>query len=298
MNKRLILIILYVAALAGACLIAMSLHYLFIGRDSSGHPPEQIVREAGRLRVAQATAEQAVDGDIERMVQQEETVSIAVDEVVVAGQVILPPVLPGLVENGSRETSLVALTFDLCERERDSAGFDEKIVRILQEKNVKATFFIGGKWAETHPDAARMLGAEVLFEMANHSYSHKLFTEISGDEIKSQVLKAQDSIRRHTGVTPRYFRYPAGAYNDAALQVVADCGLVPIQWDVVTGDPDPNVKATAMIRVVKERARNGSIVIMHANGRGWHTAEALPAIIDELRAKGLALVTVSELLGE
>jgi len=157
---------------------------------------------------------------------------------------------------------------------------------------------MGGKWAETHPDAARMLGSEGLFEMANHSYSHNLFTDISSDEMKSQVLKAQDSIRRNTGVTPRYFRYPAGAYNGAALQVVAGCGLVPIQWDVVTGDPDPNVKATAIIRVVKERARNGSIVIMHANGRGWHTAEALPAIIDELRAKGLALVTVSELLGE
>lgn len=192
----------------------------------------------------------------------------------------------------------MALTFDLCEGERDSAGFDEKIVRILQARDVKATFFMGGKWAETHPDAARMLGSEGLFEMANHSYSHNLFTDISSDEMKSQVLKAQDSIRRNTGVTPRYFRYPAGAYNGAALQVVAGCGLVPIQWDVVTGDPDPNVKATAIIRVVKERARNGSIVIMHANGRGWHTAEALPAIIDELRAKGLALVTVSELLGE
>ncbi|MDP2211766.1 MAG: polysaccharide deacetylase family protein [Candidatus Aquicultor sp.] len=297
MNKRPFIFILSVV-LAIGCLIGVGLTYMVSGSDSVPQPPRQTIREAEALRVARERPPQVVESDIELAVDQEETASIAVDEVVVAGALILPPVLPGLVENGPREAPQVALTFDLCERDRDSAGFDEKIVRILQEMDVKATFFMGGKWAETHPDAARMLGAEGLFEMANHSYSHKLFTEISGDEMKSQVLKAQDSIRRHTDATPRYFRYPAGAYNDVALRVVADCGLIPIQWDVVTGDPDPNVKAAAMIREVKSRARNGSIIIMHANGRGRHTAEALPTIIDELRGKGFELVMVSELLGE
>lgn len=296
MNKRPFIVLLTVMLVAG-CLAGIGVTYEPSVGDSVPQPSPQTVREADVLRVTREMPPPVVESEIESVVEREETAA-AVDEVAVAGEVTLPPVLPGLIEHGPREAPLVALTFDLCERDRDSAGFDEKIVRILQEKDVKATFFMGGKWAETHPDEARMLGADGLFEMANHSYSHKLFTVISGDEMKSQVLKAQDSIRRNIGVTPKYFRYPAGAYNDAAIQVVADCGLVPIQWDVVTGDPDPNVKASAMIRVVKERARNGSIIIMHANGRGRHTAEALPAIIDELRAKGLALVTVSELLGE
>lgn len=284
--------------LVAGCLIGIGVTYKLPGGESSPQPSPKALCGAEVLRVTREIPPLVVKSEIESVVDQEETVSIAVDEIAVAGEVVLPPVSPGLIEHGPREAPLVALTFDLCERDRDRAGFDEKIVRILQEREVKATFFMGGKWAETHPDAARLLGAQWLFEIANHSYSHKLFTEISRDEMKSQVLKAQDSIRNYTGVTPKYFRYPAGAYNDAALQIVADCGLVPVQWDVVTGDPDLDVKATAMIRVVKERARNGSIIIMHANGRGWHTAEALPAIIDELRREGFALVTVSELLGE
>ena len=69
-----------------------------------------------------------------------------------------------------------------------------------------------------------------------------------------------------------------------------------IQWDVVTGDPDRNVLAADIVDNVRRGAKNGSIVIMHANGRGWHTAEALPQVIDLLRQRGFELVTVSKLL--
>jgi peptidoglycan/xylan/chitin deacetylase (PgdA/CDA1 family) len=74
--------------------------------------------------------------------------------------------------------------------------------------------------------------------------------------------------------------------------------LRAIQWDVVTGDPDPNITAEMILETVKARVSNGSIIIMHVNGRGWHTAEALPEVIDWLRSQGYELVTVSELLGE
>lgn len=208
----------------------------------------------------------------------------------------LVPVTPRVVEHGPRDSKMVALTFDLCEAERDHAGFDEKVINILTQKGAKATFFMGGKWAETHPDPARMLAKNTLFEIENHSYSHKVFTGISEEEANRQVLKAQESINRATGKTPRYFRFPAGKYNQWDLKLLADNGLTAIQWDVVTGDPDPHINAAAIIRVVKQKARGGSIIIMHANGRGWHTAEALPQVIDYLQASGYKLVTIPELL--
>jgi peptidoglycan/xylan/chitin deacetylase (PgdA/CDA1 family) len=72
-------------------------------------------------------------------------------------------------------------------------------------------------------------------------------------------------------------------------------GLRAVQWDVVTDDPEQHVSAADIVKIVKEEAVGGSIIIMHANGRGWHTAEALPAMIDYLRAAGYELVTVDEL---
>ena len=69
-----------------------------------------------------------------------------------------------------------------------------------------------------------------------------------------------------------------------------------IQWDVVSGDPDPNISAEAIVAEVTAQAQNGSIVIMHMNGQGRHTAEALPEVIKQLREQGYTLVTVSQLL--
>ena len=79
--------------------------------------------------------------------------------------------------------------------------------------------------------------------------------------------------------------------------VIAWHGLYTIQWDVETGDPDPTIDAERMNWAVRERVQNGSIIIMHANGRGWHTAEALPEMIEYLRGQGYTLVTVSQLVG-
>jgi peptidoglycan/xylan/chitin deacetylase (PgdA/CDA1 family) len=86
-------------------------------------------------------------------------------------------------------------------------------------------------------------------------------------------------------------------YNESTLQVVASRGLYTIQWDSVTGDPDPTFDAATILSEVQRTVQNGSIIIMHGNGRGWHTAEALPLVIDYLKDKGYTLVTVSQLIG-
>jgi hypothetical protein len=72
--------------------------------------------------------------------------------------------------------------------------------------------------------------------------------------------------------------------------------MLAIQWDVATGDPDPHVSATAIANAMVHQAKSGSIVVGHANGRGWHTSEALPIAIPKLKAEGYKFVTVSELM--
>jgi peptidoglycan/xylan/chitin deacetylase (PgdA/CDA1 family) len=209
----------------------------------------------------------------------------------------LPRVAPGgAVEHGSRSSPRVAITFDACENEKP-AGFDYKIWEVLKREHVKATIFLGGRWMEDHPQETRIIGQSDLIEIGNHSYLHPDFRSLSPRQMKKEILDTQNLQWQLTGKQGIVFRFPYGYYNDEALAMVAELGLHAIQWDVVSGDPSKKVTAPAMIKDVLAHVRNGSIIIFHINGRGWHTAEALPQIIDGLRKKGLEPVFVSDLLG-
>ncbi|MCL6472499.1 MAG: polysaccharide deacetylase family protein [Firmicutes bacterium] len=200
------------------------------------------------------------------------------------------------IEHGPRESKLVALTFNLYERQGQRAGLDKTILRVLIDKKVQATFFMGGRWAESHSQDARSISNNELFEIGNMSYAGKLFTGLTPDQMSFEITKAQESIKFITGVTPVYFRFPFGISNQKALQVADSCGLIPVRWDVHTQDLSLNTSADDILYTVKRGTRGGSIIVMNANGRGWHTAEALPKVIDALRRRGYELVTISELL--
>jgi peptidoglycan/xylan/chitin deacetylase (PgdA/CDA1 family) len=107
-----------------------------------------------------------------------------------------------------------------------------------------------------------------------------------------------DTVETHN-VRPRLriFRFPYGACNPEALQILADLGVPAIQWSIVSGDPDIHQTANGITRTVLKQLRPGSIVIFHANGRGHGTSQALPVLVNRLRQLGYETVTVSELLG-
>ena len=213
----------------------------------------------------------------------------------------IAPTLPytkvHFIDHGDRDKPYVALTFDLCQKPEYPAWFDQGIVDVLKQYNAPATFFMGGDWMRTHGDETLLLASNPNFELANHSWSHPDLPGLSQETISSEIVKTQDLLHKLTGRQSKLFRLPAGKYDDLTLGVIAWHGLYTIQWDVETGDPDPTIDAERMNWAVSQRVQNGSIIIMHANGRGWHTAEALPEMIKYLRGEGYTLVTVSELLG-
>ena len=213
----------------------------------------------------------------------------------------LAPTLPHteihFIYHGDREKPYVALTFDLCQKPDLPSWFDQGIYAVLTRYDVPATFFMGGDWMRTHIDETLLLASNPKFEMGNHSWSHPDLPGLSEEIISGEILKTQDLLYKLTGRQSKLFRLPAGLYDDLTLSVIAWHGLYTIQWDVETGDPDPTIDVERMNWAVQNRVQNGSIIIMHANGRGWHTAEALPQIIEHLQGNGYTLVTVSQLLG-
>ena len=210
---------------------------------------------------------------------------------------------------------LIALTFDLCEQRGEVAGYDGGIFDTLRDANVRATLFFGGKWMQSHLARTEQLMSDPAFEIANHSEYHRNLRKLDGLELNREItapVRTYKKIRDTLAATQcaaaapegiqsvppsiSLFRFPFGACNAASLNAVNDAGLLAIQWDVSSGDPDPHQTATEIVNTLARRVRPGSIIVAHANGRGWHTGEALPQIISKLRSQGYAFVTVSELL--
>lgn len=241
-----------------------------------------------------------------------------------AAEGALPPLAPALrgsirqVEPADPGARLVALTFDLCEQANERAGYDAKLVNTLRAEGVKATFFAGGKWLRTHPEQAMQLMADPLFEIGNHAWTHGNLRVIQGEDARAQILWTQAEYQvlrqglserpcaveagpeewRRIPAWPMVFRFPYGVCNQGSLDVAAGLGLAAVQWSLVTGDPDKGRSAEAIARAVRDGVKpgRGTIVVAHANGRGWHTAEALPLFVPQLRAQGYRFVTASELL--
>jgi len=199
-----------------------------------------------------------------------------------------------LITNGSRAVREVALTFDAC----PAIGFDTGIVHVLTETQTPATIFLSGRWMQRHISATQLLASIPYFELGDHSWDHANFSRLSAARIAQELTRTEQLLTQLTGRTGTLFRFPYGSYSSAAIQEVYRLGLTPIQWDVVSGDPSPGRSAKSLITQVISNTRDGSIVIMHINGRGWHTAEALPTIIAKLREQGYELVTVSQLLAD
>lgn len=196
------------------------------------------------------------------------------------------------IVRGDPNTNVVALTFD-------AGGPVEPALRVLdalKERGVHATFFLSGEWIEAHPE----MGARIVqdgHELANHSYTHRDFTTLSSDEIVWELVHTDDIVFAATGRhTQPYVRMPFGARNQRVLEAAARAGFRSVYWTLDATDWRPEVSAERVRNRVLVFAGPGDIVVQHSSTES--TATALPAILDELLARGLRIGTVSDVLGQ
>jgi peptidoglycan/xylan/chitin deacetylase (PgdA/CDA1 family) len=185
---------------------------------------------------------------------------------------------------------VVALTFD-----GGPSGFTPKIDRILQRKQVQASFFwvgsrIGG-WEKVVKRVSRQ-----GHEIANHSWLHDDLTMLPASAVRSQLARTNRLIARLTGNRPKVFRPPYGAVNAQVRRVAADLGMRTVIWDVDSVDwTSPGCETIAA--KVRREVHHRSIVLLHdGGGNRTQTVCALPRIIHDLRARGYRFATVSEVL--
>ena len=194
-----------------------------------------------------------------------------------------------IISNGSVQQKEIALTFDAGS---DAIGI--AILDVLKKHNVKATFFLTGSWADKFPSYAKRMAVEG-HDIGNHTFSHPDAVNTNTNIFVQDIIKAEEAIKRATGVTPRpYFRFPFGSYNAAALKAVGGAGYpYSIQWTIDTIDwQQPSVDV--IISRIQSGASNGDIILMHIGG--INTPEAVDRVIPILKSMGYTLVTLTELL--
>ena len=190
----------------------------------------------------------------------------------------------------------VALTFD----DGPDVCFTPRVLDILAEKRVTATFFVVGERAKRHPELIRR-AHDMGHAIGNHSHTHSLrFHFFHARGMRSEIGACNRVIRSVIGLEPRLFRSPQGLKTPALGDVLREHGMAAVGWQVRGMDywhRDPD----RIARRIVERAVEGGVLMLH-DGGGFQgssdrsaTLRALPLVIDGLRARGFTFVRVDEL---
>ncbi len=199
------------------------------------------------------------------------------------------------VSHGSRDSSEVAITFD----DGPNGQWTLDVMQALDEAGVKGTFFEVGRAVEAEPQVTQALLADGQL-IANHSYSHGRWDFLMPGN--PELGKAESAIQGVAGVCPAFYRPPHGDRTPLTVSSAGGKGLTTVTWDDEAGDwatDDPDVVAARVL----DNVRPGSIILLHdgIDGRPGAdrsvVAEALPEILDGLKARGLQPVRLDELLG-
>jgi peptidoglycan-N-acetylglucosamine deacetylase len=183
----------------------------------------------------------------------------------------------------------IAMTFD----DGPSAENTPRLLEMLKQRNIKATFFLIGQNAASNPDIVRRILADG-HEIGNHSWTHPQLSKLSDDRVTAEITQTQDAIKDASGFTPSLLRPPYGAITPRQREWVENrFGLNIILWSV-----DPldwkRPGASVITQRILSQARPGAIILSHDIHK--QTIDAMPATLDGLIAKGYKFATVSQLI--
>lgn len=185
---------------------------------------------------------------------------------------------------------VIAITFD----DGPHPDFTPRLLDMLKERHIKATFFMVGRCVVTYPQIVKRI-ADEGHEVANHSWSHPLLTSMSTTGVESQLRRTHDAIVKACGIAPLLYRPP---YGEARLsqrkRIHETFGYPTILWDVDPLDWQHPRTAQKVHDRVLAQTKSGSIILCHDIHET--TVAAMPATLDALKARGYQFATVSQLI--
>jgi peptidoglycan-N-acetylglucosamine deacetylase len=190
-----------------------------------------------------------------------------------------------------RAPSGIALTFD----DGPDPGATPAVLEILDAAGVRATFFLVGEQLLVHHELGGAVAA-AGHEIALHGFRHVEHDEL--DEPRDDLLRGLDAVEAATGTRPVLFRPPYGRFSAASYAACRELGLEAVYWSAWGSDWEA-IPAARIAELVRRDLAPGAIVLLHDSARYAYrasarpTVEALPAILEEARERGLEPVTLS-----
>lgn len=183
-------------------------------------------------------------------------------------------------------SDLCALTFD------DGPGpHTERLMGILRERGVRATFFLVGKQIGYYPDLVVRLRQEG-HEIGNHTQSHRSLRDLPEEEQRAEIVSVQDTLRK-LGVPCRYIRPPYGKYDAVTVDIARAEGTDIMLWSIDSMDWSRKARIETMKTLFAGQKLRGIFLFHDTHAQ---TVDAMPEILDRLKAEGCRFVTVSEYL--
>jgi peptidoglycan/xylan/chitin deacetylase (PgdA/CDA1 family) len=192
-------------------------------------------------------------------------------------------------EAPAQETAqkLIALTFD----DGPNDITTPKVLDILEEHNVPASFFVIGQFINDETAKQMTRAISLGCEIQNHSFTHAFMTKLSAEEIAEEIRKTDELIVKYTGTKPWMFRPPYIDHNETMHQTIGHTFICGVGCD----DWVPECTAQQRYDVMKAQAKDGVMFLLHDLVGNDNTVEALKMIIPELKAQGYTFVTATQL---
>lgn len=195
-----------------------------------------------------------------------------------------------MLEQGSPIRKEIALTFD----DGPHPEFTPRLLALLKQLEVKATFFLVGEMVEESPKTARLI-AQSGNEIGNHSYSHRNLNTLSVGQIEQEIAKNNKAIWESCGVQPTFFRPPGGNYNEDVIKTLSEQGMPLALWTFNPKD-FANPPASAIEAGILKNLTNGMVVLLHSGVQATYTI--LPSLVKRLNSEGYRFVTLTEMAQE
>lgn len=190
---------------------------------------------------------------------------------------------------GGDDSAGISLTFNVYE----GTEIVEQILDILDDYGAKATFFIGGAWADDNIDCVREIYSRG-HELGSHGYFHKDHSKMSQEANLEEIRPSVKLLEMICGQKITLFAPPSGAFSENTINACAQMNLKVIMWSRDTIDwRDKDVDL--LVDRATKNLKTGEIILMHPKAQ---TVEALPKILNYIGEHGLSAVTVSQNLGE
>lgn len=198
-----------------------------------------------------------------------------------------------VLREGDSAVPEVALTFD----DGPDPETTPRVLDILGEKNIRATFFMLGSQMEKHPELARRVIAEG-HEIGVHGYQHVNHMMLLPWQVKADLRKAVQVYEEVLGIRPRTFRPPHGVYTWGTIWAEKELGLKPVHWTIAAGEWLQQVSSEAVRERILTELDFGAVVLLHdARWGSDKVIEMLPALLQDLKTFGYSCKPLSEMQG-